>query len=43
MPLYNLPYAHRRLLQYSAYREEADRYHSYLGATDSIRAELIVN
>ena len=43
VPLYNLPYAHHRLLQYSAYREEADRYHSYLGATDSIRAELIVN
>lgn len=43
VPLYNLPYAHHRLLQHSAYREAADRYRSYLGTTDSIRAELIVN
>jgi len=43
VPLYNLPHAHHRLLQHSAYREEAERYHSYLGTNDSLRSELIVN
>jgi fatty acid desaturase len=43
VPLYNLPQVHQRLLQNPAYREEAERYRDYLGSTDSVRAELIVD
>ena len=43
VPLHNLPQAHYRLLQESSYREEAERYLSYLGSTDSLRAELVVD
>jgi fatty acid desaturase len=43
VPLFNLPEAHNRLLQHPSYREEAQRYLSYLGLSDSLRAELIVD
>ena len=41
--LYNLPQVHQRLLQHPAYREEAERYRDYLGSTERLRAELIVD
>ena len=43
VPLHNLPKAHNCLLQHPSSREEAGRYLSYLGLTDSLRAELIVD
>lgn len=43
VPLCNLPEAHNRLLQHPSYREDAQRYLSYLGLSDSLRAELIVD
>jgi fatty acid desaturase len=43
VPLYNLPIVHSRLLQIPAYREEAELYSTYLGSTESIRAELVTN
>lgn len=42
VPLYNLPKLHQRLLQHPAYQQEAERYTDYLGSTDSVRAELIL-
>lgn len=41
-PFYALPRVHERLMQNPIYREEGERFHTYLGAEQSIRAELIV-
>jgi fatty acid desaturase len=43
VPLHNLPKVHNRLLQHPSYCEEVGHYLSYLGLTDSLRAELIVD
>lgn len=43
VPFYRLPAVHERLLQCPAYREQAERYHDYLGEDESVRAELITS
>jgi fatty acid desaturase len=43
VPFYRLPAVHQRLMQCDAYREQADRYHDYLGESESVRAELITH
>jgi fatty acid desaturase len=40
-PFYRLPQVHRRLMQNSIYREQANIFENYLGPTDSIWAELV--